>query len=257
MTNMVMTGNPGVGKSTIANTLIGHVEFQSGVYVERGANSVLQTYTAGDITYADTPGLDDVETRKRAALEISRAVNEGASLKLVFVVTLENGRIRPADVATVDVVLAALEDVDATVDHHFSLIVNCCDAVQMRLLDDPTVAELVRDEFGAGRALSHALFLPNDTNLSGLSNRMLDERQRGRLADFMDAAPSLSVAPSVQVCDENYDAAMERAAKVLTRLRDELDGLERNRFFSTVLWIAGILSVFAGSFLSSAFRAFL
>ncbi len=45
--NLLMIGNPGVGKSTILNGLIGEVRFHSGISVVKGLTQVLQKENVG------------------------------------------------------------------------------------------------------------------------------------------------------------------------------------------------------------------
>ena len=53
-------------------------------------------------------GLADVKLGKEAAKEISKSLKNDGRFKLIFVVTLEAGRIRPEDVTTINLVLDAI-----------------------------------------------------------------------------------------------------------------------------------------------------
>ena len=121
---VIMAGNPGVGKSTILNTIIGRAVFDSGISLGSGMTTVLQNYSDGGYTYTDTPGLDDVRTRKKAAEEISQALKLGGDIQLIFVMTLEAGRIRGVDMATMTQILDAIEEVGVSVNYKFTILVN-------------------------------------------------------------------------------------------------------------------------------------
>lgn len=90
-------GNPGAGKSTILNALLGQVVFTSGPSIGHGLKKNAISSSANGIQFFDTPGLDDSRYRDDAAAEISRVLNGGENIILLFVVTLESGRIRPGE----------------------------------------------------------------------------------------------------------------------------------------------------------------
>ena len=117
--NVLFIGNPGVGKSTLLNGLIGAREFKAGVSISSGLTSVLHAVKRDDVVYMDTPGLDDVDKRKQAASEIEKALKQGGDFRVCFVVTTTSGRIHPSDVATIQLVAEAVE-----VKFSFSIIVN-------------------------------------------------------------------------------------------------------------------------------------
>jgi hypothetical protein len=62
------------------------------------------------ISYGDTPELSDTEKRKQAAAEITKALKANGRYRLVFVCTVEAGRVRPDDVTTIHTVLDAVND---------------------------------------------------------------------------------------------------------------------------------------------------
>ena len=104
---------------------MGGAHFRSGVSYGKGLTTRLQYEEGRDgITYGDTPGLADVELRKQAAAEISRALKSGDDdYKLIFVVTEQAGRVNPADGVTINLVLGALQK-DPSMHIPYAIVVN-------------------------------------------------------------------------------------------------------------------------------------
>ena len=84
------------------------------------------------ITYLDTPGLTDIKIRKEAAEAITKALKQGGTYQVFFVITLESGRVRPEDMTTIKLVLESASEIK-----HFSLIINKLSTTVLdRLLDN-------------------------------------------------------------------------------------------------------------------------
>lgn len=94
----IFVGNPGTGKSTLLNGLANEVIFESGISYVSGLTQVLQIHSIGEGKFiGDTPGLSDATMRKQAATEIEKALKQNGKYRLVFVVKLDSGRVRPDD----------------------------------------------------------------------------------------------------------------------------------------------------------------
>ncbi len=103
-----MIGNPGTGKSTLLNGLLGQVKFRSGVRFGPGLTFQLQVEEmANGAKLMDTPGLSDLKMREQAAAAVNEALKQSGNYKIFFVNTIEAGSIRPADVLTMKIVLEA------------------------------------------------------------------------------------------------------------------------------------------------------
>eukprot|EP01106_Pelomyxa_sp_JSP_P003242 TRINITY_DN1487_c0_g1_i8.p1 TRINITY_DN1487_c0_g1~~TRINITY_DN1487_c0_g1_i8.p1 ORF type:complete len:247 (+),score=41.00 TRINITY_DN1487_c0_g1_i8:244-984(+) len=106
-----MIGNPGTGKSTILNSLFAR---------EPGTQVCQKETDSYGTVYIDTPGLADINYRKRAAQEIHAALASGGVFKIFFVLTLESGRVRPDDKTTMSLVHQAATEIG----NNYSIIVN-------------------------------------------------------------------------------------------------------------------------------------
>jgi len=128
---LIFVGNPGVGKSTVLNSVAGEVLFRSGNSIGKGMTYQLDQETRKNVTYCDTPGLADVELRKAAGEAISKVLKQGGRCKILFVMTQESMRVRPADSATMKVVLDAAPEIQS----NFGVIVNKCTKKIKKQLD--------------------------------------------------------------------------------------------------------------------------
>lgn len=117
-TNLLVVGNPGTGKSTLLNCLLGRALFRSGVSYGRGMTFEFEWHAVPPHTYMDTPGLADDQLREQAAAAITEALQCGGYYKIIFVVMLANGRVRAEDTATMKLVLRAAPIT------HFGIVLN-------------------------------------------------------------------------------------------------------------------------------------
>lgn len=108
---IVFAGNPGRGKSSLLNCLIGKAVFKSGISIGEGMTYRMEEWQTEDgrCVYYDTPGLNDIARRKDAAEAIREALRQGGNYVLMFIWTLDNGRARPEDLQTLRVVLDAIQ----------------------------------------------------------------------------------------------------------------------------------------------------
>jgi len=115
---ILLFGNPGVGKSTIISTILGTPgAAESGPSFDgSGVTSKMKEYIVPSGNkfeghrIVDVPGLDDVKKAKEAAAEITKALKLNKNYIVVFVATLEAGRVRASDSATINAVLGAVDE---------------------------------------------------------------------------------------------------------------------------------------------------
>ncbi|KAF4031943.1 50S ribosome-binding GTPase [Phytophthora infestans] len=107
--NYLFLGNPGTGKSTLINCLVGTALFNSGLSYGGGLTKEFQTRLHGNVQYMDTPGLADRNIQQKAAAAITEALQQSGTYKLFFMVRLENGRVVSDDLATIEIVVRSIQ----------------------------------------------------------------------------------------------------------------------------------------------------
>lgn len=105
----------------LAMLWLARLDSKSGLSFGSGLTRNVQWKAIGDSGWVgDTPGLNDKENRAAAIEEITKALKTGQRhLKLVFLVTLQTGKVRAEDVTTIKLILDSLPG-----DIKYGIIVN-------------------------------------------------------------------------------------------------------------------------------------
>jgi GTP-binding protein EngB required for normal cell division len=106
---LVFIGNPGAGKSTIINSILKQAVVSAGMSVGGGLTKELKVIEHDKLKLIDSPGLDDIKIREQAQKEIEKALKLNGNYRIFFVLTLESGRVRPADLATINLVMNSIQ----------------------------------------------------------------------------------------------------------------------------------------------------
>lgn len=94
----------------MVNQLVGKHVTDSGLSLGGGKTQFLKAHCDDDgIVYCDTPGLSDAQTREQAGKKIQMALSLPIMVKLVFVLTLESGRVKPQDTANIQQVVESIK----------------------------------------------------------------------------------------------------------------------------------------------------
>ena len=240
-TNYIFIGNPGNGKSTLLNILCNKNVFKAGHSVGKGLTTTHKKYSIGDITYMDTPGLNDADDclRKQASAEISKALKSGGDYKVIFVVGEKNGRVLAADAATMNMVLDAAPEI---VKNKFGVIVNQASVKTVDLPPTGVGSQVAWSAFLFSQrpdvSTGYLLFLPRIAELEEVQSEKMNFGQvRGLqkiilLMKFVNECPVINLTvPKVTEIDHRqidvYAARSKKKEEELKKNRALLDELER------------------------------
>ena len=179
--------------------------------------------THNGITYLDTPGLADIKLRKEAAKAITQGLKKDGTYQIFFVVTLEAGRLRPADLATIKLVLENAEDISS-----YSLIINKLSKHVHNHFHEDNEKELkilaseLNSELGMNRDPPKLLLLLNNMKLFDAENKFM---KLDNLDEFVGNAPSIRINPDnvkdIPGDDKSFEEALASVTEELDELRND------------------------------------
>lgn len=215
---IALVGNPGSGKSTILNGIVGQKAFKSGLSLGTGLTSVLQPYEINGMLLFDTPGLADIEKKKQAGKELDRMLCEAVPVKIAFVVTLDAGRVRPDDAMTIDLVLSAIQGVDT--NDKFGIIINqVSKGVAEMIQNNPQGMAVMRNQLTGNRNTSHWCQVPLDPSLADVSNGILMTAELTRFfAGLPETKPREAEVLPIDTADMN--TKMEEQSRLIAEMEE-------------------------------------
>lgn len=215
----LFVGNPGVGKSTIINSLLEERVTHSGISAGVGLTQKLQHFERDQITYLDTPGLADSKIRSEAGEEIEKALKLNGQYRLFLVITLSSGRIRPEDINTINRVMDAIHAGGKC----FNLIIN----------------KLTKKELHFYSSQQERAFLLNAFNENDLHGERvhLIERHSAMENDETDFIPIseelrqfiYTTSKGFHLCDSQVNPIDARTLEELKREQEQKIAIEREK----------------------------
>ncbi|ETI30169.1 hypothetical protein L914_21781, partial [Phytophthora nicotianae] len=239
--NYLFLGNPGTGKSTLINCLIGKKVFKSGISYGSGLTDFFQKYEHDSILYMDTPGLADRTLMKRAAASITEALRFSGTYKLFFMVRLENGRVVADDLSTIETVMSCIDMNNV----QFSVIVNNVKKRQFEeIMKKDYAFKKVVTMINAGQYTTPVIeFIPSLPELDEADNAVA-RLPRHATTFIQNEAPSVVIDPEDvrEVRPEEFLELVKELHQVLKHLREDNNALrqrmeelqQKKGFFSDV-----------------------
>jgi GTP-binding protein EngB required for normal cell division len=103
--NYLFFGNPGSGKSTLVNNIVGKVVSKSGISVGRGLTVNPKRHIVDGIGYVDVPGISDIAHTGQQQMNIILHVLTNQIVNKIFFVSVFDSGFRDDDVDTIQFVL--------------------------------------------------------------------------------------------------------------------------------------------------------
>jgi len=221
---LIAVGNPGAGKSSFGNCLLGKPVFHA-AHSDTGAGvtTKMQQGSSDKHRYVDVPGLadPDPDLRKEAAQVVTDALKEDIDTKLLFFVRTFQGRILSEDKVLITRVAEAIGN--NLQENKYGVIVNQFQQKAYKAVaEDPDkrgewLAKLWVGMTIHGKPMKRTdfvVFNPKDDEMDEETNKV--KRLPEHVLEFLDVCPAIAMKSSqVQLVDiNNFDAAVEKQVKV-------------------------------------------
>jgi tRNA U34 5-carboxymethylaminomethyl modifying GTPase MnmE/TrmE len=225
--NRLFLGNPGTGKSTLINCLIGNRVFQSGVSWGDGLTRDFQRFESDGIVYMDTPGLADKSIIEQAARAITTALKQSGSYKLFFMVRLQSGRVVSEDLSTIESVLDSIDLQDVA----FSVIINnISNKMYSTLMTRGREFDAVAALINSGRyATMNICLIPTFEELVEEANQVVELPKQ--VTNFIERVAPVNCIMQTKVKSIEVQSFQQQTDKIRKELeavrRDNLELLDR------------------------------
>lgn len=217
----IFIGNPGVGKSTLINSIIGRRVAQADVSPGAGLTTKSSIYKHDGNYFMDTPGLADISLRDQAAKEIERALKKDGRYRIFFVLTLESGRVRPDDVTTINAVLDSIE----SPQDNFNIIINRVSKKEKKAAETvPTFLAEAYARINSGNHKTDSIFyIETDRRMEDEESEFIQITHDLANFIFTNSKSILIASKKVRpIRTKEYDALKEEYQKNMATLSEQI-----------------------------------
>lgn len=223
--NFLFVGNPGTGKSTLINGVIGEPLFKSKTSLD--GNGVTFEFDQKDVqgkgVFMDTPGLSDEKLRVQAADAITKALKQNGFYRIFFVLTVEAGRVKPDDKTTMKLILDAAPTIT-----DYSVIVNKATKKWVEEIKKP---ENVRNWVttlmeGLPKVTASIHFMIRDNDLEDAED--VKYQAPADVIRFIKSAPGMYISSDdvKEVKPDMFAEMREEQAKIVAKLEADAEARE-------------------------------
>jgi len=234
-------GNPGTGKSSTLNCYLKLVEglvcFKSGISKDGGGLTYkLDVREHDGQKWMDTPGLSCLKHRKAAAAAINEALEQGGRFRMVFVMTLESGRVRPDDITTINLVIEACNaQVPQIGDDKYAILINKTSNNWLEQMDQASREDWKKNTFSTpfqekGMPTTEIVhFAPFVEEMNDANNKVVPLCSQTRR--FIDQLPVLKIDPAKvrPVNADDFDALCEKMNEMTDKLIEAQEEAKTSR----------------------------
>eukprot|EP01091_Cochliopodium_minus_P018690 TRINITY_DN7650_c0_g2_i1.p1 TRINITY_DN7650_c0_g2~~TRINITY_DN7650_c0_g2_i1.p1 ORF type:complete len:335 (-),score=106.93 TRINITY_DN7650_c0_g2_i1:359-1243(-) len=164
--------------------------------------------------YVDTPGLSDINMRKDAAKEITKALKIGGIYQLVFVITLIAGRVQPDDVTTINLVL---DSIDRMVP--YGVIINKCSEKLMNNISGNVdkAREKIVTAINSGKHKTESIYcFEYLKEINDKKNALITLPKE--MIEFLNCVPTVCIFP-----EEVREIELDSFEKLQNEIRSQID----------------------------------
>jgi len=174
--------------------------------------------------------------RKAAAAAINEALEQGGAFRIVFVMTIESGRVRPDDITTISLVMQPCNaQVPQIGDNQYAIIINKTSNKWLEQMDQASREDWKRNNFSTPfqekgiPTTTKVHFAPFVEEMNDANNKLVPLSSQTR--SFIDCLPVLQIDPAKvgQVNADDFDALCEKMNEMTDKLIEAQEEAEASR----------------------------
>ena len=166
----LFVGNPGAGKNTIINSLLKQETAKAGISASGGLTGNFALYPHGNITYIDTPYLEDIKNSAKAAKEIEKALKQDGKYRIFLILDSNRLRLNHSHLNTMETLLDAIDLPEV----EFNIIINKCTEKDKKYINDKTNMPELLKVLNAGKyKTNNIIFITIDVDILNGSKYLL------------------------------------------------------------------------------------